>query len=186
MNIYLLFVFSLFHALVYSMFQYRTERTWLLHLILDGLKDTTDYYMLKKFHVFQHLFTLYNCAIVDKSLQVSSACIISMLRETGERFYPGGSGTYLYFIEQCMCLNILLLHYPDNRDYCDNREKGISGRDHAALCGLLTMFCTTGFEVSGSSTLHANFALHPRAGRKPPFGLFQIFRELINLQGLLG
>ncbi|XP_028415489.1 nucleolar pre-ribosomal-associated protein 1-like [Dendronephthya gigantea] len=48
---------------------YRTERTWLLHLILDGLRDTTDYYILKKIHVFQQLLTLYDCAIVDIGVQ---------------------------------------------------------------------------------------------------------------------
>ena len=48
---------------------YRTERTWLLHLILDGLRDPMDYYICKRFHVFQQLLTLYNSTIADKALR---------------------------------------------------------------------------------------------------------------------
>lgn len=50
--------------------QYRTERTWLLHLLMDGLRDPMDYYICKKYHVFQQLFTVYSCSIADKYLQV--------------------------------------------------------------------------------------------------------------------
>jgi hypothetical protein len=67
---YLIFNDALNHFL-YWISQYRTERTWLLHLILDGLRDSMDYYICKKFHVFQQLFTLYNSAVADKALQVS-------------------------------------------------------------------------------------------------------------------
>ena len=56
--------------------EHLSERTWVLNMLADGLKDQTDFYLYKKYHVFELATAFYNSPISDKNAKV---CFITSL-----------------------------------------------------------------------------------------------------------
>ena len=57
-------LFSSYHV------EHTIERGWLLKLLADGLKDLSDYYLYKKYHVFELLLAFYESHICDKKMKL--------------------------------------------------------------------------------------------------------------------
>lgn len=58
--------FNLFNS---SNVEHATERGWILNLLVTGIKDVTDYYLYKKYHVFEILLAFYDSQICDKNMK---------------------------------------------------------------------------------------------------------------------
>lgn len=55
-----------------SSLEHTLERGWVLRLLADGFKDQTDYYLYKKYHVFELLMAFYDSNLSDKN----NKCVI--------------------------------------------------------------------------------------------------------------
>lgn len=53
-----------------SSLEHTLERGWVLRLLADGFKDQTDYYLYKKYHVFELLMAFYDSNLSDKNNKV--------------------------------------------------------------------------------------------------------------------
>ena len=52
------------------MFQYVVERSWLLSLLEDSLRETNDFRVLEKRYVFKLILTFHDSALSDRHTQV--------------------------------------------------------------------------------------------------------------------
>ncbi|XP_065650040.1 uncharacterized protein LOC100204624 isoform X2 [Hydra vulgaris] len=63
---------------------HRQERIWLLRLLADSLKDLSDFYLYKKYHVFEMIIAYHDslaCSAADRDVAVAlirSACFIQV------------------------------------------------------------------------------------------------------------
>lgn len=58
------------NVLPWFVFQHVTERSWMLHLLVDGMKDSTDYYLYKRRHVIELALSYHDSPISDHHSQV--------------------------------------------------------------------------------------------------------------------
>ena len=70
-------------------FQYKTERGWVVGLLQEGLRETSDYRIFEKRFTFKLLLTFYDSALSDQYMKVTAifmpADIMSSLYGVGVR-----------------------------------------------------------------------------------------------------
>lgn len=56
--------------LVISFLQYKGNRSWMLSLLADGLRETADYRLFEKRYVFKLILSFHDSALSDERTQV--------------------------------------------------------------------------------------------------------------------
>ena len=94
------------HILLEMMTSYAVlynESLWIFKLIANGLKTSSDYYIYKRSCIFEHLMSLYDSILTEKTVKVCySACILHFyLQRAFAQLESGHRCGWLSFTSSC-------------------------------------------------------------------------------------